>query len=115
MTSQLNVPLLRKALEYITEHPEEHNQRNWAQRTSCGTTFCLAGTVAKLTGHDFIWDLEGGTQALLVTNGREISEVAQDELGLDNVDAHLLFHCYDIRELWETVEEITDGEIRRLP
>ena len=112
-TEYPNVPLLRKALEYITEHPEEHDQSSWARRTPCGTTLCLAGTVAKLTGHDFSWDVFPDL-AFSTTTGRLISEVAQDELRIDNVDAHLLFHgCDTVDELWEAAEEITDGEIRR--
>lgn len=115
--AELNVPLFRKALEYVTEHPEEHDQDVWAYRTRCGTKLCLAGTVAMLTGHAFVWDeFSDGAQAVWTTDGRSIADVAQDELGLDNVDANWLFNgCDTIDELWEAAEEITDSEIRRLP
>lgn len=50
-TSQLNEPLLRKAYEYIREHPQDWSQKDWwIQLEGCGTVMCLAGTACYLAG-----------------------------------------------------------------
>lgn len=40
-----NVELGKKVLEFITTHPERHNQNDWFEESSseCGTTACVAG------------------------------------------------------------------------
>jgi hypothetical protein len=48
--SKLNTTLLRQTLNYIKEHPQEWNQKEWR----CGTTYCFAGTAVKLDGGEFV-------------------------------------------------------------
>lgn len=68
-----NLPLLRKVLNHIDEHPEEWNQQNWMTRFSpllnagdtvdvgyrkvtvpaCGTAFCIAGHALHMSGYEF--------------------------------------------------------------
>lgn len=47
--------LLEQVRDYIALHPEEHDQQTWAQRTSCGTTRCVAGTAVFLHGDEILW------------------------------------------------------------
>ena len=42
----MNIELLDAALAYIDEHPEEWDQSTW----DCGTTACIAGHMARLSG-----------------------------------------------------------------
>lgn len=121
----INVPLMRKVLEHITEHPEEHDQQSWAEKTACGTTYCMAGHAVLMAGHEIAWSAIAGVYleedgADRVTEPIETSEsftqyiphVAAHELGIDHMQASMLF--YDstyLEELWEVANFITDGEI----
>lgn len=114
--TQINVPLLRKTLEYAEDHPEEINLFTWASVTSCGTTACIAGTAVLLAGHEIDWESANrhGEIGLLV-DGRRIETVAADELGLvsDGRDAFRLFTCESLSRVWMVAEELTNGEIQR--
>lgn len=120
----VNVPLLRKTLEHLTAHPEEHIQANWATRnldTACGTAFCLAGHAVQFAGYEIAWDHRDGDVSIHMDNvayhvdtvGHEtIEEVATSELGLDYCQARNLFDYNNSRErLWYLANEITNGEI----
>lgn len=99
----INVPLLRKTLEYIEAHPEEWVQCNWrtlVQRTTfCGTAYCFAGTAANLNGAE--WRNPAPTSGqdnydhahMIVTPERSVAigEYARDILGLNDNQAFLLF------------------------
>jgi hypothetical protein len=118
MASQINVPLLRKALEFAETHPEEIELGSWAVRSSCGTTACIAGTIAILAGHKIDWSsatrhVHGLLSADYVTDGRHIESVAMTEIGIDDGSAYQLFYCEDLDEVWEVAEELTNGEIQR--
>lgn len=43
-----NLPLLRKILDHIDAHPEEHDQETW--ESACGTTRCVAGWALHFDG-----------------------------------------------------------------
>jgi hypothetical protein len=114
----INVPLLRKTLEYITAHPEEHDQRNWGVKTACGSSYCLAGHAVVLAGHEIDWHspdlvrmgMRSSCHAL--TDGRYISDAAREELGLDPERAARLFDANnDLGTLWRLASEYTDGEV----
>jgi hypothetical protein len=106
-----NTELLRKTLEHITAHPEEWEQTWWATRRSCGTAYCLAGHVAVATGHRIAFPT-GCELSCSITDGREIAEIAEIELGLNSRDAHLLFAANNtLRRLWSLASRITNGEI----
>lgn len=119
----VNVPLLRKVLEHITEHPDEHDQGVWAVTTPCGTVACLAGHAVAMSGGEFVWQYPvpaevrqfGATQSasFVAETGRPVSHVAQQLLGLSDEEAGDLFHAENLDELWLLVDEITDGEIQR--
>lgn len=107
-----NKELLLKTLQYIKDHPEEHDQNRWFKRTPCGTTACVAGTAAILSGYrPYGWipryDDEGVVSVELtgyvVEVGAEhpsaeniyVEPLAQDLLGLTAVQVDRLFFCDD--------------------
>lgn len=87
----INVPLLRKVMEHIEAHPDEHDQSYWAKRTPCGTTFCFAGWAVQLGDPTAKPDWEGLKTTDRLVNGRGIDEYAAELLGLGNRDAIALF------------------------
>lgn len=106
----INVPLLRKVLEHITEHPEEWNQATWARETACGSVCCVAGHAAVMTGHTLKY--EDG-RAYVTTDGRSIMEVAAEELGLGDTQAINLFDGSNrLSTLWSYASHLTRGEIK---
>ncbi len=120
MTDQptINVPLLRKVLEHITAHPEEHNQAVWGVRTQCSTAYCLAGHALVMSGVDLRWSepaVEGGYATTDYTvRGEEIYDAAADLLGLTRRQADDLF-CPDNTQgrLWQLAHSMSGGEIQR--
>lgn len=59
MTDVLSVEGLRRldgALAWIGDHQEQHDQDVWASTTPCGTTYCVAGTLANLAGGELVWE-----------------------------------------------------------
>jgi hypothetical protein len=116
----INVELLRKTLEHITAHPEEHDQTQWAVKTDgCGTAYCLAGHAVQLAGHTIRWRAAKDWKrtglrvvACDVEDGRFISDVATQELGLSSIQAADLFSANnDIGTLWRLASDYTNGAI----
>lgn len=120
-----NVPLLQKALDHIEAYPEEWDQDTWGTRSSCGTTACLAGHIALLTGWEpgnahTTPDLPGGEEwSIVVKDGRyvPVSEVALEELGVpagrDPSDqVRNLFDSTNTRfDLWSLGHILTNGQL----
>lgn len=119
----INIPLLRKELEFIRGNPELHNQSFW--RSECGTYGCLAGNTVihavapedfhdhnyvraevaqTITGKPFAYESQWGS----VT----ICDVARELLGLDRNQASELFNIDNTEEdLWRMANNFTNGEI----
>lgn len=116
---KVNVPLLRKTLEHITEHPEEWDQVVWARKTRCGTACCVAGTAVLIAGHEINWDDHAhailnpdASRAYRTMTGEWIEEVAKRELGLSAGQAASLFLATNSLEtLWDLAGYYSDGEI----
>jgi hypothetical protein len=119
-THGVNVPLLRKVLEHVTEHPDQHDQRVWVKQTGCGTAACLAGWAVLIEGLDPDMSIACGyfgTEYL--EDGRDIAVVAAELIGVDNPrtvsdDAwgdHLFCQDNNIGDLWRIASELTRGEI----
>jgi hypothetical protein len=103
-----NAVLAARIRTEILESPEHHDQASYLDGVriltpegdlsdglrDCGTTLCVAGYAAHLTGHT-IEDLDGsGNEPVAYREGeapRLVSEVAQAELGLPDNDAAWLF------------------------
>lgn len=119
----INEDLLRRVLEHITAHPEEHDQNDWAARgPRCGTAMCLAGHAVVLGGHALAWRRAGPTYpmpgvrevASETTEGLEVSELAQELLGLRPWEAdRLFFDAQSLAHLWRIASELTDGRVSR--
>lgn len=115
----IDVPRLRKVLEYLTEHPEEHDQGIWIASpyyTGCGTTACVAGHVVLADG----WapDYRIAYPEYCVKDGktRRIAHVAEALLGLRPEQAAQLFWATnELADLWRMAEEFTDGTIQVPP
>lgn len=45
-----DINVLAPAWQWIDAHPEEHDQSSWTEVGECGTTRCMAGTIAWLGG-----------------------------------------------------------------
>lgn len=120
----VNEDLLRRVLEHVTAHPDEHNQAHWAVRSDCGTAYCVAGHAVVMSGYAPDWSAAFGATATVagvsttgvVGTDQTIGEVAADLLRLD-VDGegdHRLFHgSNDLADLWRIAAELTDGRVSR--
>lgn len=107
MTEQ-QVDLLQRSLDYITEHPEEHNQGSWGR--------CLAHHVTEQAGHIFSVSHCDCCQPVLTTDGRHVRDVAKAELGLCGDQASRLFHGRNsVNLLWELAGEFSGGRVHRGP
>lgn len=94
----MNKELMRRILNQIKETPELWRQGHWAQKTDCGTTFCVAGWACVLSG----WTPD--------FNGSDVTGVVQDDSGnlvFMETQAALLLDISQVRaiELFYTTEE----------
>lgn len=100
---KFNTQKLTDTLEYVREHPEEHNQGSWGKRTDCGTTFCIAGhLIDREEGWTPIYLHNGNVEEFFGPDGNEylVSSAAALILGIpidedtrrpDEDDSDLLF------------------------
>lgn len=119
----INEDLLRRVLEHITAHPDEHNQNDWAARgPACGTAMCLAGHAVVQGGYALAWRRAAPTYPVLgvrevaseTTDGLDVSELAQELLGLTSWEAgRLFFDAESLDDLWRIASELTDGRVSR--
>lgn len=132
----MDVARLRKGLEFIAAHPEEHNQATYAAQSVCGTTMCLAGTIVHQAGYTFKMEHYGnepraarlrsrmgfveqwvtGAAHLAVNPDTEetvqIGLEARRLLGMSEHDSDRLFHeAITVRHLYRVANEVTGGEI----
>lgn len=92
-----------KALRTAVEADRDRlNMANWAVKHTCGTTLCLAGFAAVLSGAELnfaddrayhFWD--GRTSTAFTTTGETVEDVAKDFLELEQEDAAELFYTND--------------------
>jgi len=91
----INLERLDEAIAYIEAHPEQHDQRHWFRRSDCGTTACLAGTVAMLGGWRPDFGLFGGNGRTLHVHKdgtrKHVGDVADELLGLSREQSDALF------------------------
>jgi hypothetical protein len=113
----VDVPLLRKQLEWATAHPEEHYQGDWVQETECGTAYCIAGHTVVDAGYEIHQDPR--TDEVLVTTEqgkRHVGDVARELLGLpvDSLchSSRLFAGGNSLHRLWELASQYTGGQIQ---
>ena len=130
--NETQITLLRKVLDHIEAHPEEHDQGWWATRRytetgqSCGTAYCLAGWTAVLDGWTPIFDefenSEGVFEEEVTSYFRRTTtfgvaedsagRIARKALGLTQGQGDDLFAGNNTREdLWHVAARLTDGAI----
>lgn len=111
-----DVDLLRKELQYITDHPEAWLQETWLSpdpNNGCGSVGCLAGNAAIHAGrailkHDGIgeWYEADHPSGDFLVLGAELFDISEDEATwLFEGDNSLL-------DLWVIARDITRGEIQ---
>jgi hypothetical protein len=102
----VNVPLLRKAVEWVEEQVEldgwgQWDQANWVMPESeridlydrepgCGTAYCVAGYVGQLVNPAYAGDAWGGAD-VGAPGARHVSDVAREALGLTPMQSNTLF------------------------
>lgn len=93
----INFERLDATITYAVEHPERFDFGSWFEKTSCGTTACIAGTAAWLAGWEPVFDGEVVALAALaedvVKDGerRYTYDLAAELLGLTDDQANELF------------------------
>ncbi len=98
----MNVELAEEVLSYIHDHPEEHDQNQWGERTACGTSMCFAGHAALLAfgAENIAWtryvndpDAEAAFIRHVKVFGTHMSvgDAAQKALGLEDWQRTELF------------------------
>lgn len=110
----VNLPLLRRVLDHITTHSDQHDQYWWAEVRQCGTVMCIAGHTCVLQGHriDFTPEADGAH----LTDGRRVEDVAAELLGLDLDQSLRLFRsATDLQEAWAAARYITADNVGRMP
>jgi uncharacterized Fe-S radical SAM superfamily protein PflX len=108
-----NLPLIDDVMHHIDTHPEQHGQSYWF----CGTTACVAGHVALLSGWRPVFkapcelafcDCQTFTsQVEKDGERRRVSDLAQDLLQIDADTADRLFYGGNtVDDLHQVVKEL---------
>lgn len=117
----VNVELMQKTLDYIAMHPDEHDQSDWAQKSDCGTTRCMAGTAVHVApGYKLMWHNRPAeeydyTSQAVDEDGRvyAVRDLAEDLLGVDYSQARDLFYeAADLDDLYDMAERFTGIDMR---
>jgi len=121
----IDVDRLRALLEHLTEHPEMHDQREWAIHTQrgnrpCMTAHCAAGwTVALDDRYSIVWhpsdDVTSfGTHAITPSGTTQVIRyIAQELLGFESWQAATFFCASNsLHDLWGYANTWTNGAIR---
>jgi hypothetical protein len=135
--TKIDVPKLRKMLEFVTDNPDLHNQRVWISSSddvedyepttlsngivvhtlpeetawSCGTAACLAGWTALHEG----WRVRYNDPENVYRDGElgNVEYVARRALGLAEWQATKLFQPLNTHwDLWRLACQFTDGAIQ---
>lgn len=127
----INVPFMRKVLEYLETNPQKHEQGCWAWTDvttieaidtsyDCGTVACMAGWAVLLSGtgrwyNSVCCEACASTpelEAVIDGISYQVQEGAEKLLGLTWEQADRLFSGGNSRDdLWELADEYTFGEI----
>lgn len=91
-----NVELIERVMEYILDHPRQHQQGAWI--SECGTAACFAGWTCLLSGFEQLRNSAGHLYDSLIVDDSdpdgwaEIPRKAEELLGLTEDEAGILFH-----------------------
>lgn len=100
-----NVELLQQTMQYINDHPWQHDQNVFAIENECGTAACFAGWGAMLSG----WTVRQIHASVMWAVGARL-------FGLTQLEAERLFR-YDnaIPVLELMVKDLVNGDELRSP
>ncbi len=114
---RVNIKLLDEVLDHIIEHPDQWDQRYWAEEnpdSSCGTTFCFAGHAAYLS--NLVTIDQAGIPMLNADEGWFAT--GRDLLGLTDDEAFDLFEntliVYDEGSRDEAILRNVKVEVERI-
>lgn len=86
-----NITEMERVLAFITDHPEQHNQRSW----TCETGACLGGHAALMNGWRKAHDNNGNVidGSVIDANGRQdlVEDVAAAIFDIRPLEALILF------------------------
>jgi hypothetical protein len=111
----LNTEGLNQTLAYIKAHPEEWNQGSWGKRTSCGTTYCFAGTWAHVSGAELLWEQYPNNSLyvdVVKVGGKKecVDDYAARTLGLTDDEQEKLFYSKPtLEQLEDMIDRISTG------
>jgi len=119
-----NAERLLDVLTFLEAHPQRHDQNFWLKETDSGTVGCIAGWTCLLSGYEPVLGVElddGVTEFNQVywvgdeaRVPRCVLSTARVLLGFDEDQADELFFAdYELDDLWDVVEEISDGAVTR--
>lgn len=112
--SPRNEALLRQVLNFVTTHPEQHQQRDWVCELADGRIVgCVAYHTVMHAGHQVLLDASGRHIVLARTGGRtHIFDAAQRALGLTADEAISLFDpSNSVARLWQLAAHMTNGRV----
>ncbi len=95
--TQINFERLDAAITHAVENPDEFDMGSWFERSTCGTTACLAGTVAVQAGWTPVFG-EWLQAEDVVRDGvrHPVWDVARELLGFSEDDADRFFYATGI-------------------
>lgn len=134
--TEAHVAVMRKTLEHVLAHPDEHDQSSWGWSydlverrelphvPACGTSYCFAGHAAvTVSGATPIYDAGAyGSLSAVVPPGvsltdpdqhRDVSTYAVEVLGLPDHETSVFLFAGDntLVDLADLVHEYTDGRV----
>lgn len=86
----VNIDLLNRIIDHIEQHPETWDQRAWAQKTECGTAFCVAGHAVNFAYPDLVAQAVG-IGNLYLPDHESWRKLGVEALELDFIVADILF------------------------
>lgn len=98
--------IAQQVVDFIIANPEKHSQESWFANTQCGTTMCIAGTVAM-----FELDVHSITEFKWRTNDSSIFHFAAIRLGLNGDEANYLFYNMDNDVAFNAINAIAQGDV----
>lgn len=111
-----NTTLMRDTFRYIEDHPEEHDQDNWADQTECGTVRCFAGTAVHVSpDYRLVHDPYDWFHVVRVSDGAimTICDAADEALGLDEDESDAMFcEAGNLEELYYQAKRCTGIDFR---
>ena len=120
MTTFEQQALAQQVLDHVEAHPENHDQGNWGKKNECGTTMCIAGTAALLSGSAHFEQIRHPyhNNAYLRINediahnyrGDTFFELGKDLLGLEAEDAFQIFYCLENDKAKEALRYVANGK-----